>query len=116
MAQVQVSILGRQFVLACGDGEEERVRGLAARVEERVRAVAGPDTRAPDARVMLLAAIMLANEGEEADRALEGLRAEMDKVRRSADRSAAEVDATLSRALDEFASRIEGIASRLEGL
>lgn len=116
MAQVQVGILGRQFMLACGDGEEERVRRLAARVEERVRAVVGDENRAPDARVMLLAAIMLANEADEADRALDGLKAEMDKVRRSADRSAAEVDATLSRALDEFASRIEGIASRLESL
>ena len=37
MAEVEVRILGRAFTLACGEGQEESVRTLARKVEERVQ-------------------------------------------------------------------------------
>ena len=71
---------------------------------------------AVDARVMLMAAILLAEQANEAEQGLYRARVEVEKIRRTADRSAADVDATLARALDDFAARIETIATRLEKL
>ena len=59
MAEVEVRILGRAFTLACGEGQEESVRTLARKVEERVQQAASGRSVAVDARVMLMAAILL---------------------------------------------------------
>lgn len=116
MAEVEVRILGRAFTLACGEGQEESVRTLARKVEERVQQAASGRSVAVDARVMLMAAILLAEQANEAEQGLYRARVEVEKIRRTADRSAADVDATLARALDDFAARIETIATRLEKL
>ncbi|GGB28890.1 cell division protein ZapA [Tistrella bauzanensis] len=116
MAEVEVRILGRAFTLACGEGQEDSVRALAHKLEDKVRQVTGDRPVAVDARVMLMAALLLADQANESEQGLYRARIEVDKMRRSADRSAAEVDATLARALDDFAGRIEAIATRLEKL
>ena len=62
MGQVTVTLNGRTFRLACADGEETHVLRLAEEVGERAQAIIQEFGQMSDDRVLLLAAIMLADE------------------------------------------------------
>lgn len=62
MGQVTVTLNGRTFRLACADGEETHLLQLAGEVGERARAIIEEFGQMSDDRVLLLAAIMLADE------------------------------------------------------
>lgn len=62
MGQVTVTLNGRTFRLACADGEETHVLRLAGEVGERAQAIIEEFGQMSDDRVLLLAAIMLADE------------------------------------------------------
>ncbi len=60
-ARVVVDIFGEECALR-GDGTPERLRGLAALVDARMRAVAARSPRLSKTRVAMLAALQLADE------------------------------------------------------
>jgi cell division protein ZapA len=62
MGQVTVTLNGRTFRLACADGEETQVLQLADQVGVRAQAIIEEFGQMSDDRVLLLAAIMLADE------------------------------------------------------
>ena len=62
MGQVTVTLNGRTFRLACADGEEMHVLALADQVGARAQAIIEEFGQMSDDRVLLLAAIMLADE------------------------------------------------------
>jgi cell division protein ZapA len=62
MGQVTVTLNGRTFRLTCADGEEARVLQLADEVGGRAQAIVEEFGQMSDDRVLLLAAIMLADE------------------------------------------------------
>jgi cell division protein ZapA len=62
MGQVTVTLNGRTFKLGCADGEEAHVLQLAGEVGERAQAVIEEFGHMSDDRVLLLTAIMLADE------------------------------------------------------
>lgn len=63
MSQITLTVGGRAFPVSCADGEEEHVRRLAAVVDGKM---AG--SSANDAQNLLFAALILADEAEEARR------------------------------------------------
>jgi cell division protein ZapA len=62
MGQATITINGRTYRLKCGDGEEERVLALADIVRLRVDSLAGEFAAAGDGRLLLMTALMLADE------------------------------------------------------
>ena len=67
MPQVSIQIANRTFDLACGAGEEARVQELAAYVDGKIvelRKQMPPGT--PEIKLLVLAALMLADESREA--------------------------------------------------
>jgi cell division protein ZapA len=62
MGQATITINGRTYRLKCGDGEEERVLALADIVRHRVDSLAGEFAAAGDGRLLLMTALMLADE------------------------------------------------------
>jgi cell division protein ZapA len=62
MGQVTITLNGRTFRLTCADGEEPHVLRLAGEVGERAQAIIREFGHMSDDRVLLLAAIMLADE------------------------------------------------------
>ncbi len=60
-ARVVVTIFGEECALR-GDGTPERLRGLGALVDARMRAVAGRTPQLSKTRVAMLAALQLADE------------------------------------------------------
>ncbi|WP_422004159.1 cell division protein ZapA [Pyruvatibacter mobilis] len=55
MPQVTVKINGRSYTLACDDGEEEHLEGLAAYLDKHVTTLAQGVGQVGDQRLMLMA-------------------------------------------------------------
>jgi cell division protein ZapA len=116
MPHVTVNINGRQFRLACEDGEETHLARLAAELDTRIEALRVRHGEIGDARLTVMAALMIADELSDSVgkvRKLEGEFAALDDVRgAAADFSKATQDAVAA-ALNSAAERIENITRRL---
>ena len=109
MPQVSINIANRTYELACGAGEEDRVHELAAYVDEKVSALRQqlpPGT--PEIKLMVFAAIMLAEESREA----RGIAKQAETARASATDNAE----TLATALEELiTSRVDKMSKKVSG-
>lgn len=105
MARVDVTFNGRVYPIACDDGQEPRVREVAAYVTQRLGDVKASVRSASDTHLLVMVSLLLADElfdaraGIPADGAAGG------------DASA---DAEVAAAVGRLAGRIEAIAARLE--
>jgi cell division protein ZapA len=102
MAQVTLRINGYAYTIGCKDGEEKHLELMGAEVNRRIdgiRAVAGPSG---EARMLVMAALLMADDIAE-------LRAKLEAVTKET-RS----DNKLSGQLDRIARRAEEIADNLE--
>lgn len=94
MAQVRIEIGGRRYDIACRDGGEARLEMLShivdARAGDVIRAV-GPGN---ESRELVLTALLLADELEEARAAATALDAHADALERCAARLEALADET----------------------
>lgn len=77
MAQVKVVVNGRSFRMGCRDGEEGRVRDLAAEIDGHVQRIKGGSKAVQDERLFLMAALTMADQLWEA-------REEIQRLQRSA--------------------------------
>ena len=71
MTQVSVNVNGRTYRLRCAPGQEDRLVDLASYVKTKLDALFAEHGSAGDERVLLMAAIMLADELFDARTALE---------------------------------------------
>ncbi len=102
MSDVTLSVGGRNYTVACADGQEDHVRYLAGVIDSKLGSM-GPTKTAQDAKNLLFAALMLADELEETRS-------------RPAPSSEPGFDAErLADQLERVASAIENAASTLEG-
>ena len=104
MAQVDIQIGGRQYELACRDGEEEHLRSIARMLDRKAADVSQSMGGLNEARHLLLAALLLADE-------LNDVRA----VTADNGLGAPAPDPALANAVERLAVRMESLAERLEG-
>ena len=71
MGQVSVTLNSRTYRLACDDGEEERLLELATHVKQRVDQLTLEFGQVGDDRLLLMAALLIADELWDTRRALE---------------------------------------------
>ena len=107
MAQITVSVNGRSYQVACDDGQEERVRGLAKYLDEKVGGFAQKLGQMGEARLLLLAGIAVADELAEATDTLR-------RTRRTTPPANGRAEEKLAEGIDQLAQRIEAIAERIE--
>ncbi len=62
MPQVEIRIGGRAFDVACQDGEEHFLKSAAAMLDEEASALSSQVGRMPEARMLLMAGLMLADK------------------------------------------------------
>ncbi len=62
MAHVTVTVNGRNYKMACRDGEEQRVLDLAAEIDSHVQKIKGNMRLVPEDRLFLMAAIVMADQ------------------------------------------------------
>lgn len=104
MAEVAIEIAGRSYPINCRDGDEEHIRDIARLVHDKVEQAVRSVGAADEARRLLLAALLLADELEEARRATPAA---------AADASAA-LTPDLAPVLERLAARVEDVAQHLE--
>jgi cell division protein ZapA len=102
MAQVAVTLNGRDYVVTCDDGEQEHVTRLARSVDDKVRALAKGLGQIGEARLLAMASILLADEIDDL------------KSAAAAPSPPPPVTSEADEALDRLAGRLEMIAARLE--
>ena len=117
MPQVVVTINTRSYAVACGDGEEPHLLRLAALVDERVMSLAREVGQVGDARLLLMASLLMADDLEQAEQRAQSAEAELMGARQShADESgkAAELETKSAAYVERLAQRVEAIAARLQ--
>lgn len=101
MATIDIEVAGRRYSVACRDGEEDHLRAVASLVDRKAQDAAAALGSLSEARQLLFAALMLADEVKE---------------RRAGTAPAAEPeeDEAAAEALERLAERVERLADRLE--
>lgn len=93
MPEVQITIGGRTFEVACQDGEEHFLHAAARLLDVEATSLIGQIGRMPEARMLLMAGLMLADKTAGLE---DQVRAAEDRAR-LAERVAADAQARLAR-------------------
>lgn len=112
MAQVTVTIGGKTYRMACDDGQEEHLFGLAHKLDSLIDDMRKIFGEIGDQRLTVMSAITVLDQLAETDRRLAGLEAEVKSLRENRDR-------LLERQGDveqRLASKVALAASRIEAL
>ena len=100
MTQVSATISGRQFRLACEDGQEEHLQALAHNIDQRIIDLRAKFGEIGDTRLTVMAALMVADDLSEAERRIRQLEDEIaglqDARNVAADRAKAATNAARS--------------------
>jgi cell division protein ZapA len=112
MPHVNVTIAGRAFRMACGEGEEERLESLAAQVDAKIGEMRSAFGEIGDQRLTVMAAITFADEMVELRKQLDGLREEVAALRDAQ----SQIDARLEAQSSELANAVESAAERIEDI
>jgi cell division protein ZapA len=136
MPEVTITIGGRDYQVACQEGEEQFLHAAARLLDTEAAALAGQAGRLPESRMLLMAGLMLADKSagmdeqvraaEEAQRAAEerlaAQEAELSRLREDAARPAPEPEQVevpvlpegLAEDLERLAAEAEAVAERVE--
>lgn len=110
MNHINVTINGRQYRMACEDGQEQRLMSLADNFEARIVELRGKFGEIGDARLTVMAALMVADELLDANERVRALQAEVNSlgdVRVAAAERNRATQYAVSAALNAAAERIE---------
>jgi cell division protein ZapA len=116
MSQVTVAINGRQFRMACEDGQEGHLMRLAQDLDQRIEKLRDNFGEIGDARLTIMAAITVADELADTNKRLKRLEEEMATLQAARVASAEHARATqaaIAAALNSAAERIEGLTRQL---
>jgi cell division protein ZapA len=116
MSQVSVTINGRQFRMACEDGQEAHLMELARDLDTRIEGLRTKFGEIGDTRLTVMAALTIADEFAEREqriKRLEGDVAAMQEARDAAAERAQAAQASVAAALTAAAERIELVTKKL---
>jgi cell division protein ZapA len=109
MAQVNVTVNGRQYSVGCNDGEEDHIAYLAEYVDKRVGELSQALGQVGEARLMLMAALLVADDLATAYDEAEALRGKLDELTGEADKvmKVAPRLGAMARRLDQMAAKLK---------
>jgi cell division protein ZapA len=116
MTQVTVSINGKQFRMACEDGQESHLMRLAQSFDQRIGELRGKFGEIGDTRLTVMAALTIADELFEAGQRVGQLEEEISALKEgrgvAADR-ALQTEAAVVAAINAASERIESMTKEL---
>ena len=115
MASVEIEIGARRYQVACRAGEEAHLRSVAALVDHKARDAAGALGTLSEARQLLFASLLLADELQEKGKdGGPALAAVAPAPPATAPGEQSGEDDAVADALERLAARMERLAERLE--
>jgi cell division protein ZapA len=125
MPEVDIKVAGRTYRVGCGEGEENRVAELGARIDSEATALAGQIGNVTESRLLLMSALMLADKlsdtevslGDAVTRASEAeaaAKAPVAEAPPAAPAMDAEREAQIAANLDQLSARIETLVGRMQ--
>jgi cell division protein ZapA len=126
MPEVEISIGGRSFEVACQEGEEHYLQSAARMLDNEASTLTGQIGRLPEARMLLMAGLMLADKTagvEDRLRELQGQVGDLEsELQRLRDMPTPEPDRievpvvpeSVTDSLAELAARAESLAAEVE--
>jgi cell division protein ZapA len=116
MSDLQIQIGGRSFLVACQPGEEQFLLTAAAMLDAEAQPLVAQMGRLPEARMLLMSALMLADKTASYEDELRVLRAQLATA--AAEPPVAAPPAVsageISESLAEIAARAEALAQQIE--
>ena len=126
MPEVQITIGGRSFEVACQEGEESFLQSAAALLDNEASTLVSQIGRLPEARMLLMAGLMLADKTAGLEEKLKTVQARLDdsqnqiselKAKPAPEPTKVEVPVIPQALLDsmgELAARSESLADEIE--
>lgn len=126
MPEVEIEIGGRKFEVACQTGEEHYLRAAAKLLDEEAQVLSAQIGRIPEARMLLMAGLMLADKTagvhdklREADDKMAEKEAELDQMRNAPAPEAQRIEVpvlppAVVDSMAEMAARVEALADQVE--
>ncbi len=126
MPELMVKIGGRDFAVACQEGEEPYLNAAAALLDTEATVLSGQIGRLPEARMLLMAGLMLADKAggmeeqlRNAEAKLGAQEAELESLRNAPPPEPDKVEVavipdSLTESMAEIAARAESLASEVE--
>ena len=112
MPEVNVEINGRKYRMACEEGQQQHLIGLAERFNTHVEALKGAVGEIGDVRLTVMAGIAVVDELAEAERRIKALETEVLVLTRAGQEVAAEIEALEGK----FAAKLSDAAKALESV
>lgn len=116
MPHVSVTIAGRQYRMACDEGQEDHLVRLAHDIDSRISQLRGAFGEIGDQRLVVMAAITIADELAEARNRIRALESDIEGQRDSRASALARIEASeneVARTIEEVAERIERLVAEL---
>jgi cell division protein ZapA len=110
MSELEIHIGGRAFLVACQPGEEEFLKSAAAMLDAEAQPLVAQMGRLPESRMLLMAALMLADKTASYEEELRLLRA------KQGEKPAPPIARPSPEALAEIAARAEALAQQIEDI
>jgi len=110
VSEVTITVNRRPYRLACEDGQEEHLKGLAARIDTRVADLVAKFGQIGDQQLLVMVGLLLADEAAELRRRLD----EQEQMSAEHTSAFAAADAAAAGVLDEMAERVEALAAIVE--
>ncbi|MBR2654963.1 cell division protein ZapA [Yoonia sp.] len=126
MPQIEIFIGGRTFEVACQEGEEHFLHSAAAMLDAEASTLAEQIGRLPEARMLLMAGLLLADKTAGLEEKLNQAQVEMIELRADLDRAKSKptpepqrvevpvVPADVIDTLAEVAARAEALADQVD--
>ncbi len=118
MGQVNVTISGKTYRMACDDGQEEHLESLGRQLGETIEMLRGQFGEIGDQRLTVMAAITLADRYSESERRVIQLETEvtgLEEARAAITERADSRELGIAEAMESLAERLESLAGRLNG-
>ena len=112
MSQVNVTIDGKSYRMACDPGQEDHLVDLASRLDKYVTHLKSAFGEIGDQRLPVMAGIMVMDELVELQKRVKTLEADMDALRQTRDAALQKADS----ADDMLTGRLEALAEKLESV
>jgi cell division protein ZapA len=116
MSEVNVTINGRQYRMACETGQEDNLLKLAQDLDQRIAQLRASFGEVGDTRLTVMAALTVADELSEAGKSIRRLEEELGSLKEArgmaSDRTQA-TQAALVAAFNAAAARIERLTKKL---